>query len=154
MILEKRKPLIVGESNPYGSDSYFAMYPAPQGSAGQRLCELVLQLQPARYLRVFERQNLLSVPKWSVVRARGAAQVILDVDPDRALVLCGSKVQAAFGMSDHEVPSRVGNRVLIPHPSGLCRRWNEPGLREECRALVLELLEDTLNSSLPVSERA
>jgi hypothetical protein len=36
------KIVLVGESNPYGADPYYALYPAPDGSAGHRLCCLVL----------------------------------------------------------------------------------------------------------------
>jgi hypothetical protein len=136
---------IVGESNPYGSDPDYALYPAPDGCAGWRLCCLVLDLPRAEYLRRYERRNLLQGPHWSAPRAREAAGRVraeFAAAEGCALVLCGAKVAAAFGLDfEHDllVPTTLkpGYQaaglfhfdasppwvLVIPHPSTRCRRW-------------------------------
>lgn len=46
----RSKPLLVGESNPYRSDPHFALYPAPDGCSGHRLCRLILKMGRRDYL--------------------------------------------------------------------------------------------------------
>lgn len=139
--------LIVGESNPYGADPHFALYPAPDGSAGHRLAALVLGIPRAEYLRRFDRCNLLSGPRWSAPRARAAAASLLIERDNHRLVLLGRKVAAAFGVGVEQPTFSIvdlagGKRAaVIPHPSGLCRVWNEPGAFERARAVVAALEE-------------
>jgi hypothetical protein len=54
------KPLLVGEVNPYGGDPYYALYPAPDGCSGHRLCYLILGMRREDYLESFERINLVA----------------------------------------------------------------------------------------------
>lgn len=137
-------PLLIGEANPYGGDPYFALYPEPEGSAGHRLCHLVLGFEyAAAYLRAFERRNLC--PKdWSIRAAREEAVRLRSTTPFQA-VLLGRKVAAAFHL-EHVPPftthlpwgSEFPNRwvVVLPHPSGLCREWNGPAAFLRARELV------------------
>ena len=139
------KPVVVGETNPYGDNPYYAMYPWPDGSAGHRLCSLVLRVPRLRYLDYFDRVNLCR-GKWSVVEARKIVSELLSV-PDRRLVLCGSKVSRAFGVpyEPYTVVSEKGcSLVVLPHPSGLCRLWNEPDSFDRARAAVLSVCPDLL----------
>lgn len=138
---EPLRPLLVGELNPYGADPKYALYPLPEGASGDRLCRLVMGLQRAEYLRRFDRVNLC-VGKWSMKAARSEAQRIYD-DPPRRIVLLGRKVAAAFGFGAAAPPfssMRAGEAaiVLLPHPSGLCREWNEPGAFDRARAVLRE----------------
>jgi hypothetical protein len=48
------KPLLVGESNPYGGDPAFALYPSPPGCAG-------LRHQRARTVPMIDRERLLGI---------------------------------------------------------------------------------------------
>jgi hypothetical protein len=127
--------LLVGESNPYGNDPHFALYPSPERSAGYRLCVLIFEMQRKDYLELFDRCNLC-VGLWSMRRARKKAATLAD----RWAILCGAKVARAFG---HEFrPLEViGDHLIIPHPSGLSRAWNEPDamkkVRDAMRAFVL-----------------
>ena len=46
------KVVLVGEQNPYGPDPEFALYPAPEGSSGHRLCCQILMSSEISGLRV------------------------------------------------------------------------------------------------------
>lgn len=130
------KVLLVGESNPYGTAPEFALYPAPQRSAGYRLCVEILQLPRKAYLETFDRCNLIEGPKWSVPRAREAAGRLTHT----RRVLLGAKVAAAHGV-DFKPFTRLAHAgwrgVILPHPSGRCRLWDEqPNAIDFARALV------------------
>lgn len=151
---QTRRVWLVGEHNPVSSDPRHALYPAPPGCAGARLCD-VLELTVAEYLRRFERRNLLDTAKWSAPRARAAADALLAAHPalDR-LVLLGARVAAAFGVDFRtnlceprfmQVGSAVlrGRGVLVvPHPSGLSREWNDRTMAPRVRAAFKRLEED------------
>lgn len=131
-----RKPVLVGESNPYGSDPYFALYPAPDGCSGHRLCCRILGMHRAAYMEAFDRVNLCDGP-WSMPRARQAAMSLIGKCAGYCkLILLGSKVAAAFGVPF--VPFTAVDEVLLrlPHPSGLCRMWSEEGAVDRARAAV------------------
>lgn len=128
--------LFVGESNPHGADPAMALYPLPKHAAGGRLCS-ILGISPRTYLRRYRRANLLHEGKWSRVAARAAACDLLVKDPARRIVLLGSKVCEAFRVPF--VPFRVHNifpfpMLVLPHPSGLCRIWNDPSSVTRARA--------------------
>lgn len=143
------KPLIVGESNP-GSDSMrWALYPSPNGCAGHRLCVKILGMDPDEYLATFHRTNIFLnyAGPWkkehmlvAMERAYGLAD-----NHSGLLVALGKRVGAAFGhpVFFEPVPWGVDRDVTllcIPHPSGLCRVWNEPGVMDRARELVRSLL--------------
>ena len=138
------KPLLVGEINPYGADPDFALYPEPRGATGDRLCRLILGMRSGQYMERFERVNLCE-GKWSIRKARERASRLLAGRPPH-LVLLGSKVCSAFGLEftpfqeieycAPELESPV-TTVVLPHPSGLCRLWNEAGAFERARMAVL-----------------
>lgn len=145
---------LIGEHNPYQARdapeeelNHFALYPAPDASAGARLCR-VLGLPPAEYLRRFERRNLLRELPWSAPRARAAADAVLAEMPERdRLVLLGRRVADAFG-APFDVDPRAalpverwrGHLVLVlPHPSGRSHLWNDRALPERVRAALAAL---------------
>ncbi len=135
------KPLLVGESNPYGPDPEFALYPAPDGSAGHRLCTLVMGLSRKDYLARFDRVNLCD-GRWSMPAARKRAQELCDDLEHEVFVLFGAKVTSAF-LSGPWKPFRIENHcagtfVVLPHPSGLSRGWDAPGSFERARVLLRE----------------
>lgn len=135
------KPLLVGEANPYGGDDYYALYPAPDGCSGHRLCCLILGMHRADYLDVFERQNLCPT-RWNLRQARKRAAELRTWQS--SLILFGSKVARAFEF----VPFRPfemadgGKTLILPHPSGLCRMWSEPGAFQRARTLVGQVCPD------------
>lgn len=137
------KPLLIGEQNPYQTDpriaQRFALYPDPPGCAGWRLCKLVMGLEPADYLTRFDRVNLCA-GKWSTRTAHTSA-IQIQANSDRTLVLLGAKVSRAFGCTF--TPFSHGYRlgqpcVILPHPSGLSRAWDDPGAFERARAVLRE----------------
>lgn len=144
---------VVGEDNPYGSDPRYALYDEPERSAGARLRRLVFGVRRTTYHRRTRRLNLCD-PRWSAPAARArAAELLADrsAGEARVFVLLGRKVAAAFGLDAHPpfsvvlAPDEDGAFwpcVLLPHPSGRCREWNEPGAHERARALLRSVRPD------------
>ncbi len=137
------KPLLVGESNPYGSDPRYALYPSPSGCAGYNLARKILGMTEDDYLESFDRANLC-VGKWSVPPARRAANLIKTLRP--RCILLGAKVNLAFGMAFVPFVSAIEERqgvsvqmLVLPHPSGLCRLWHNPSFVERARRAVLKM---------------
>ena len=148
------KPLLVGEANPYGGDPEFTLYPSPPGCSGDRLCRLVLGLDPDDYMGRFDRVNLC--PRaWKIRDARIRADAIRKERRSSPTILLGAKVCAAFDVSfkpfsmvgdsnvrgrphDERETGRVPVFVVLPHPSGLSRAWNAPGSYERARELLRE----------------
>lgn len=129
------KVVLVGESNPYGADPAFALYPAPDGCSGHRLCCLIFGMQRARYLDVFERVNLCA-GAWSMAEARRKADEIMS-EEDARVILLGAKVSKAFDVPFVPFEIYEGGTVLVlPHPSGLNRMWGLPGAIDKARAAM------------------
>lgn len=146
------KPWLVGESNPYGADPYYALYPDPPGCSGHRLCRLVLRLDPDEYLERFVRKNLLALGRgrrWSLPLAREAAADFVRRSEGAPFVLLGARVAAAFGLT-YAPFSHFGGTdgrcgVVLPHPSGLSRGWNAPGAFDRAREMILGLCPPEAN---------
>jgi hypothetical protein len=131
---------LVGEYNPYGQAPYYALYPHPENSAGGRLCRLILQMDFDEYMESFKRFNLLDTPKWSLPRARAAAKVLAEQEHHERIVLLGAKVAAAFEV-DYAPLSRPHPDILVlPHPSGRNRFWNDLRNMDRARAELRDFL--------------
>ena len=148
--------VLVGEDNPHGDDQKMALFPYPPQSAGARLCEVILEMRKGEYLRRFKRRNLCR-GKWSAQEAGESAAALLDQArrDDLALVLLGAKVLAASGWDwkREEVVGQslvfrplyldpAGALLAIPHPSGRCRRWNDPRVALAAREAILSIERD------------
>lgn len=147
------RPTFVGEVNPYGSDPGYALYPRPVNSSGWRLCHAVLGVSEEEYLTRTKRLNLC-YGEWDRVRAQSAARglvyeqgLLLDLRnglAPRVMVLLGAKVCKAFGaffvpfsyndaadalgpIAGVDIPRGRLTVVVLPHPSGLSRAWNQHG---------------------------
>jgi len=138
------KPLLVGEANPYQSDprlaQRYALYPDPPRCAGWNLCHTIMQLDEGEYLSRFDRVNLCD-GKWVMKEARERASAYRVADLPERIILLGAKVTRAFDFEyvPFTHPSRRYDRyVILPHPSGLSRAWNEPGAFERARAVLRE----------------
>ena len=139
----KARVLVVGESNPHGSDPRLALYHRPRRASGNRL-RLIMGLSDAAYLRYLDRANLC-VGRWSEQEARATMLELLGLvtrsHEDTSLVLLGHRVLGAslapadFGYFQTKKVRRV-TVASLPHPSGLCRAWNEPGSVERARAAL------------------
>jgi hypothetical protein len=149
------KPLLVGEDNPYSRDHRYALYPEPEHSAGGRLCRLIMRLSVKDYIRGFDRVNLCA-GEWSMREAKDHADCIMTdrimtnaILSNWTVVLLGAKVTEAFKFDFKPFSSlRYLDRaqiVILPHPSGRNRVWNEPGAFDRAR----ETLEQASVLPLP-----
>lgn len=142
------RPCLVGEANPHSADPRLALYVKPRGAAGSRLAA-ILGLAPAAYLRLFSRRNLYA-QAWDLAEARIAAARFAEelAAAGAPAVLLGGKVARAFGVEaspfarfEMELPtSRALRGVLLPHPSGRCRVWNDPASAARARVAVSSVL--------------
>lgn len=136
-------------NNPYGPDQRYALYPEPVGSAGHRLCHLILGLDTRAYLSSFHRRNT-AAGKWSLGKGRESADDLFHEVPEgHTVVLLGREVWNAwryriFSEDDSKVwtpfqvvKGEVHTFVLLPHPSGLCRAWNDPAAYSRARQVLL-----------------
>ena len=139
--------LLLGESNPYGSNPEFALYCYPPGCAGYRLHH-ILGLPQHQYLAL-HRKNLCD-GDWSKEQAKKRArELISSAAPWRVMVLLGRKVTETFEkVALRDVPlvpfsSRMCSPSLtlvsLPHPSGRnAAAWNLQA-RARARQLLREL---------------
>lgn len=132
------KPLLVGEVNPLSDRPEHALYPYPPNCTGARLQKLVMAIPRLEYMQRFDRVDLC-VGKWSIVAARARAAELLD--GREVIVLLGTKVCEAFGVT-FDPYTRIRHCsprplfVVLPHPSGLCRLWHQPGAFERAREVL------------------
>ena len=95
-------------------------------------------------MRAFDRVNLCR-QKWTLKEARAkATEIAFGAETHRVVVLCGQKVTSVFGF-EYEPLTSVGPAgelvprfLILPHPSGLCRFWREPGAYGRARAFLRE----------------
>ncbi len=155
-----RDVVLVGEYNPVSADPSYALYPSPPNCAGARLCN-VLGLTAPAYLRRFHRRNLLAQERWSAPLARAAALALLEeFGEGAAFVLLGARVSAAFRVpfapvTMRQVDPKLGlvypegethrdwpftaTVLVVPHPSGRSRLWNDRKMGVRVRAAVERL---------------
>lgn len=133
------KVLLVGESNPHSADPEFALFPVPGGAAGDRL-RRIFGYSVKRYLRDFDRANLLpSGVKWSAKDAKKVAGGLTH----KKRVLLGSRVCAAHDVLFEPFKRFTGARLdvlILPHPSGRCRVWNDRRAISKARRALGEFL--------------
>ena len=133
------KTLLVGELNPLSADPRFDLFPLPARSSGNRLRN-ILGLQRVEYMRKYDRQNLCRLA-WSAEHARDKATEILESGRER-LVLLGYRVCRAFRLEFEPFQVLAIGKVRVatlPHPSGLCRVWNDPGSIARARETIVLL---------------
>lgn len=139
--------ILVGENNPYGFDTEFALYDHPPGCAGHRL-RRVLGLSSDQYLGL-HRVNLCD-DDFSKVRAERRVFELMDAQmPWRVMVLLGRKVTGAFEkvaldgrpLLPFETREHPSGRacVSLPHPSGRNLVWNQPTTRARAREVLRAL---------------
>jgi hypothetical protein len=142
--------LLVGESNPYGSEPEFALYCYPPGCAGYRL-RRILGLPQHQYLAL-HRKNLCD-DAWSAKHARERAYELLTPHAGwNVMVLLGRKVTETFEKVALDgaplVPFATKTccpgmtLVSLPHPSGRnAAQWN-PKARARARQILRELVPE------------
>lgn len=132
------RPLLVGMLNSRTDDPDFALWPEPRGCSGGRLCA-VFGMTRDEYLATFERTNLC-ISQWSdaVARAR-AAEIMRERVNDSPIVMLGALVAGAFGFPYRPFSSPDRGLVILPHPSGMCRIWNDKASAQRAREAVAAL---------------
>lgn len=143
------KPMIVAMNNPQGSHP---LWPDPPMCAGWRLwkmLEFYTGASKEEYLRTFERRNLSSSRKWDPAEARRNAPIIRSQFSDRKVVICGVDTLRALELFN--VPKFYSWRkmddfqyVLIPHPSGLNRIYNDPAYVLMTSLVLAELYNENV----------
>jgi len=156
--------LLLGEDNPISMAPEHALYPLPEGCAGNRLCDRILAVSRQTYLAIW-RTNLC-VEKWSRKAARNRAMnLVVSSAPWRTVILLGSKVTQIFNKAfENELAggsSSVGRGkiapftharatvddadflfVSLPHPSGRNPFWNDPRNAVAARRLLAEIVPE------------
>lgn len=134
-------------NNPHSSNPNHALYPHPPRVAGWRLWQMLEARRPvgrAAYLRAFDRRNLVMGRLWSVELARVSAAEMRPGLAGRTVLLLGVEVRRAFGIPPLLLhPQEVGGVIWrqLPHPSGLCRWYNDPDNRGVAGMLLEELYD-------------
>ena len=115
------------------------MFPWPATSAAGRLMAMS-RLSPSQYLGGLYRRNLVDDHVWdesdAADRAREIVGALFDEPPTLRVVLCGWRVASAFEVraSNYWEPVVMDCRqtaVVIPHPSGKNRVYNNPSARDQ-----------------------
>lgn len=159
---ETAKPLLIGMNNPYGPDPRHALFPVPEKSAGGRLFRMFQEASARRfpngpapyrqtYINGFDRHNVLGQQDWDKAAARAAGAQLLPTLAGRCAVVLGRDTCTALGL-DRKAPwlerrelvlqPTTGAKLvwwLVPHPSGMCREYNDPTMRQRVGDLMLDL---------------
>lgn len=70
---------------------------------------------------------------WDARKARKIALAMVRWARGHDLVLLGRKVASAFGLGDAEFGEHRARVILMPHPSGRNRLWNDEEFRAKMR---------------------
>jgi hypothetical protein len=127
------RPILVGEANPYdpeGRRPEHALYCWPVNSSGWRLQSRIMGVSRSTYIG-FDRIDLCG--KWSAKAARERATAMWNAYPGGRFVFLGTKVCKAFMVEYQPFYTEDSRYVVLPHPSGLCRTWGEPGAYEKAK---------------------
>lgn len=147
--------VIVGMNNPLSDRPEAALLPYPVGCAGWRLWKMVNEVcgvSRAEYCRLTERVNLVSARAWDPYRAREAAAGLWSRLEGRRAVILGAATRTSLwlpqvGPASWTVTSGV-TWCSLPHPSGLCREYNDQIVRIVAGMLIEEELERSRNADL------
>jgi hypothetical protein len=152
-------PVILGMNNPLSMDPRYALWPDPPGCSGWRLWKMLEERTGASqedYVAGFERRNVLT-GLWSASAARGVlfgergetvlpiAGSLVDQLRGRTVVLLGEAPRRVLGLRPDLVVPQVLYGVTwrcVPHPSGLCRWYNDRTNRETVGMLLENLLSE------------
>lgn len=160
-LVQRHKYIFIGQAPSRETDGK----PPFVGKCGAFLAGL-MGLSQDEMLSQHEFINLL--PRWPgkgvngdlfpIIQARAAAKKLLPSLFGRRVILLGSNVARAFGATSFQYyagPYEVhdledSNKitipwlVVIPHPSGVNRHWNNPTSRDVARKFFVEILRPQL----------
>jgi len=142
------RPLLLGMNQPVAGAT--PLDPTILGSAGHRLYQMLNAYRETTleaYESAFERANVLDGTEWSADRARASGVAAQARLRGRRVVLLGRAVLVSLRLPAVPLADRWGatwytNQITfmpepnstfyycpIPHPSGLCHSYNDPGVR-------------------------
>jgi len=138
-----RRPLIVGESNPYPCAPLAPDFPNSSGARLLRMINEAGTMHSPEYEHAFDRRNLCH-RQWSDRVAERAGRALREeLEEGDRVVLLGHQVRRAVGVPPL---TAFGMMILrgvtyycVPHPSGLNRLYNDPAVRRRVGKLLLEL---------------
>lgn len=130
------RAVIVGMNNPHSARPESALLPYPAGVAGHRLWAMtheVCGVSRAEYCRMTVRVNLVDARRWDPIAARERWEALQTMLRDRRVVILGRSALAVAHLPRTTPASwqRTENFewCYLPHPSGLCREYNEQLMR-------------------------
>lgn len=134
---------IIGEAPGPNTSPKLPIFPFPASSAGGRLMSYS-RMRPAEYLGKLYRKNLFTtfLPGWCAPAARELASYIERDLADmkiRRVLLLGTRVGAAFevgGLWSSLTTTSGITFLVIPHPSGRCRVYNDEAARKRAGAAI------------------
>ena len=143
MTATTRRPLIVGESNPYPCAPLAPDFPNSSGARLLRMINEAGTMYLSEYEHAFDRRNLCR-RNWSDRVAERSGRILRgELKEGDVVVLLGHKVRRAVGVPPVDT---FGTLILhgvtfycVPHPSGLNRLYNDPAVRRHVGRLLLEL---------------
>lgn len=147
------RAMIVGEAPSPDRDVEQPL--CPHTTSGRRLAEIL----PGEYEADYLRRNLLEYRvrpgKWAVWHRRRAAasagRMLYEWNAPPIAILLGRQVAEAFGLD--YVPLKATwlgflRVLIIPHPSGLNRWWNDQGNARRARRFLRRHVTDTVERRL------
>lgn len=144
------RTVVIGMNNPHSARPDAALLPYPRGVAGHRLWAMVSEVcgvSRHEWCRLTDRRNLVDDTTWDARTARTTAAALLDELQGRRVVALGGSVAAALWLPATTpgtwTPWRGMMLCRIPHPSGLCRDYNDPLARIAVGLLFEEELDRT-----------
>jgi hypothetical protein len=154
------KPVLIGLNNPHSADPARALGTVPHLASGYRLWQMLaisaLAADPPfaitsdQYENGFDRYNLLDEKFYdpSLFTPKRRQETLLKLQ-DKVVVMCGTNVPRTLGLKwngfDLKPNPVITNTregftyYVIPHPSGLCREYNDPDMRRRVGDLLLML---------------
>lgn len=125
----------------------------------------VRELTRASYVKGFDRRNVLSARTWTKREAREQGRILAKELCGRRVVVFGVQTLEALGLNCGWQGVWSNQRVwlelrtaqsaldaserrphieywLAPHPSGRCREYNDPSMRERVGDLLLRLYDE------------
>jgi len=146
------RPVLVGLNNPHSDDPEKALATDRHGSSGYKLWLMLKEaanrngqdLSEADYLARFNRINLTDAIQFNVHVAKARVPQLIASFRYCRVVLCGTRVPMILGLKHtgfHLGPQHGKEFAyyVIPHPSGLCREYNDPNMREAVGNLLFTL---------------
>lgn len=130
--------VLVGMNNPHSARPDTALLPYPRGCAGHRLWQMVNEVcgvSRAEYCRLTERRNLLDARTWDPLAAADRLEDAWRTLEGRRAVLLGNSVRRLMRLPRVAPASWTLDKPRntawswLPHPSGLCRDYNDPVMR-------------------------